>query len=52
MTTSTISEVIISDQNYCPIVTNKFQEYADKNLEGKLFLESMRIDFQDWTKKH
>lgn len=30
-------EVIISDKGYCKIITNKFQRYANKNFEDKLF---------------
>ena len=52
MTTSPASEAIMSDQDYCQIATDKCQGYADENLEGKPFWESIKIDFEIWTKKH
>ena len=52
MTTSLTSEVIMSNQDYCQITTNIFQKYTDKNLKGKPFWESIRINFEDRTKKH
>lgn len=52
MTTSLALEVIISDKNQCQIVANTFQGYADDNLESKFLWESIKIDFEDWTKKH
>ena len=51
MTTSPISEVPMSDKDYCQIATNIFQGYADDNLEGKPFWKNIKIDFEDWTKE-
>lgn len=51
MTISPALKVLMSDKDYCKIATDIFQRYADDNLEGKLFLESIKIDFEDWTKK-
>lgn len=40
-------EVIMSDKNYCQIVTNAFQGYANDNFEGKPLWESIKIDFEN-----
>lgn len=47
MTTSLTLEIFISDKNYCQIITNIFQGYADNNLEGKLFWKNIKIDFEN-----
>ena len=52
MTTSPASEVIMSDQDYRQVATNTFQGYADENLEGKPLWESIKMNFEDWTKEH
>ena len=52
MTTSPASEAIMSDQDYRQIATDTFQRYADENLEGKPLWESIKIDFENWTKEH
>ena len=52
MTTSPASEVPMSDKDYRQIATNTFQGYADDNFEGELLWESIKIDFEDWTKEH
>ena len=51
MTTSPASKVPISDKNYRQIAIDIFQGYADDNLEGKLLWESIKMDFEDWTKE-
>ena len=52
MTASPASEVIMSDKDYRQIATDTFQGYADENLEGKPLWESIKTDFEDWTKEH
>lgn len=37
----------MSNKNYCQIATDTFQRYANSNLEGNLFLESIKIDFKN-----
>lgn len=37
MTRSLALEVIMSHKNYCQIVTNTFQKYANEDFKGKLF---------------
>lgn len=51
MTTSSILQVIITDKNYCQMALNMFQDYVEQQLEGKLFQESIKIDFKLQTKK-
>ena len=51
MTTSPASQVIMTDKDYRQIATNMFQGYADKDLEGKLLWESIKMDFKHWTKE-
>lgn len=46
------SKVLISDKDNCKIATNIFQKYIDNHLEGKLFWESIKIDFKNWTKEN
>lgn len=45
------SDAIMRPKNYCHIVINTFQRYADEEFEGKLFWKALKIDFKDWTKK-
>ena len=52
MTTSPALEVSMSDKDYSQIATDIFQGYADGNLESNPFWESIKMDFEDWTKEH
>ncbi len=52
MASSTALEVIMSHEDYRKIATDTFQGYADEDLEGKLLWESIKMDFENWTKEH
>lgn len=52
MTTLSTLEVLISDKDYYLIATNIFQKYANDNFEIKLFWESIKIAFENQTKKY
>ena len=39
MTTLSALEIPISDKNYCQILTNIFQGYADNSFESKPYLK-------------
>lgn len=46
MTISPTLQVIISDKDYCQITSNTSYQYANKNLKGEFFWESIKIDFK------
>ncbi len=47
-----ISEIILSDEDYCKIATNVFQKYARANFEDSSLLEAFQIDFEYFTKEN
>ena len=52
MTTSPFLKVPMSDKDYYQIAINTFQGYADNTFKGKRFWESIKINFEDWTKEY
>lgn len=46
MSSSTISNVILRDNDYCKIAIDLFQKYALANLEDVALLEVIQIDFK------
>lgn len=45
-------KVIISDKNYCQIVSDIFQGYANENFEAILIWKIIKNDFEYWTKEN
>ena len=52
MASSLISEVILSDKDYCKFATDTFQKYAYANFRDLHLLEAIQIDFKHWTKEN
>lgn len=52
MVSLTVLELIMSDKDYHKIATNLFQGYANEDFEEKLLWESIKIDFETWTKDY
>ena len=46
MTTSPVSQLIMTDKDYCQIALDMIQGYAEQELEGKFFWESIKKDFK------
>ena len=47
MISSFASKVFVIDKDNCTVATNIFQGYANKNFEGKVFWDSIEIDFNN-----
>ncbi len=45
-------DVILSAKDYCQIVIDTFQGYADEEFEGKPLWRALKIDFKGWTKEN
>lgn len=43
---------ILSTKNYCQIVIDIFQEYANEKFESKFLWRAMKINFKDSTKEY
>ncbi len=52
MASSPASDVILSAKDYCQIVIDTFQGYADKEFEDKPLWRALKIDFKNWTKEY
>ena len=52
MTTPPALDVIMMPKNYCHIIIDTFQGYADEKIESKFFWRALKIHFKNWTKKH
>lgn len=52
MASSTISEVMPSDDHYRKFVTDTFQEYALSKLEDSILWGAINMDFENWTKEN
>ena len=51
MTTLATLQLIMTDKNYHQVALDMFQRYAEQELEGKIFWESIKMNFKRWTKE-
>ena len=52
MTTLLAFDAIIRPKDYCHIVIDIFQRYADEEFESKSLWRALKIDFKDWIKEY